>query len=110
MIFLNIRTKLFFVFMTISVIPVIIVTISSYNSYTKLVSKQVSLISSNTISNSVERIDNLFKNIDRITLTFQQSSSQIGSTTVADQLNQLINNPKLEQYDLFTTRNNMIFF
>lgn len=110
MFFGNIRTKLLFVFLAVSVIPVIIVTFNSYHSYTKLVSKQVSLVSSNTISNSVERIDNIFQNIDRITLSFQQFSTQAGATTVADQLNQLNHKPNLNVYDLFLARNNMLFF
>ncbi|WP_159881492.1 sensor histidine kinase [Paenibacillus puerhi] len=110
MIFRNIRTKLFIVFLAISVIPVVIVTLSSYSSYTSLVNNQISLVSSNTISNSIEKIDNIYQNIDRITLTFQQFSTQAGSTTVADQLNQLIQKQDVDMYDLFLARNNMLFF
>lgn len=107
---LNIRTKLFFVFMAVSLIPIVIVTVSTYNNYTRLVGRQVSLVSSNTIANSIERIDNIYQNIDRITISFQQFSAQAGSKTVADQLNQLVNKPNMETYDLFLARNNMLFF
>jgi len=110
MIFRSIRAKLILVFIAVSVIPISIVTIISYNSYTKLVGKQVSLVSSNAIGNTVERIDQIFQNIDRITLTFQQFSTQPGATTVADELNKLINKPDVTQYDLFKARTNMLFF
>jgi len=110
MLFHTIRTKLFFVFLAISVIPVFIITYISYNSYTKLVSKQVSLVASNTVSNTVERIDNIFQNIDRITLSFQQFSTQPGATTVSQELNKLINKPNIDQYDLFLARTKMLFF
>lgn len=110
MLFRNIRTKLFLVFTAVSVIPILIVTIISYNSYTKLVGKQVSLVSSNTVSNTVERIDNIFQNIDRITLSFQQFSTQPGANTVSQELNKLVNKPDIDQYDLFLARTKMLFF
>jgi two-component system sensor histidine kinase YesM len=110
MIFWNIRKKLFIIFMVISLIPVIVVAISSYRSYTTLVSKQISLLSTNTIDNSVERMDDIFQNIDRITLTFQQFSVRPGTFTVADQLNELNHKPDLSLYDLFSARQNMMFF
>ncbi|RTE11683.1 sensor histidine kinase [Paenibacillus whitsoniae] len=110
MLFRTIRTKLFFVFLAISVIPVFIITYISYNSYTKLVGKQVSLVASNTVSNTVERIDNIFQNIDRITLSFQQFSTQPGAITVSQELNKLINKPNIDQYDFFLARTRMLFF
>ncbi|QJD85713.1 sensor histidine kinase [Cohnella herbarum] len=110
MIYRNIRNKLFFVFLGISVIPIFIVTLISYNAYTSLVAKQVSLVSTGTIDNTVERIDNIFQNIDRITLSFQQFSTRPGAFTVSHELNKLINNPNADEYDLFLARSNMLFF
>jgi two-component system sensor histidine kinase YesM len=110
MTFFSIKTKLFFVFIIISIIPVFIVTLGSYRNYTNLVSKQVSLVSSNTISSSVERVDNILQNIERITITFQQQSQNYSSTgiiTVADQLKRITNIQ--DQFELFTIRNNMRF-
>ncbi|MFD0712259.1 sensor histidine kinase [Paenibacillus sp. GCM10027626] len=106
----NIKNKLFFVFLGISIIPIFIVTLISYNAYTSLVAKQVSLVSTNTIDNTVERIDHIFQNIDRITLTFQQFSTRPGAVTVSQELNKLVNNPNADQYDLFMARSNMLFF
>jgi len=106
----TIRNKLFFVFLGISIVPIIIVTIISYNAYTSLVARQVSLVSTGTIDNTVERIDHIFQNIDRITLTFQQFSTRPGSVTVSQELNKLINNPNADQYDFFMARSNMLFF
>ncbi|WP_256759587.1 sensor histidine kinase [Cohnella sp. WQ 127256] len=110
MIYRNIRNKLFFIFLAISIVPIFIVTLISYNAYTSLVAKQVSLVSTGTIDNTVERIDNIFQNIDRITLTFQQFSTRPGAFTVSQELNKLINNPNADQYDYFLARNNMLFF
>jgi two-component system sensor histidine kinase YesM len=106
----NIRNKLFFVFLGISIVPILIVTIFSYRAYTGLVAKQVSLVSTGTLDNAVERIDHIFQNIDRITLSFQQFSTRPGAVTVSQELNKLINNPNADQYDLFTARSNMLFF
>ena len=108
--FFTIRTKLFLAFIVISIIPIIIVTINSYKSYTKLVNQQVSLVTSNTISNSLEKIDNIYQNINRITLTFQQFSTVPGSPTVADQLYKLNTHKNVGQYDLYLARRDMQFF
>ncbi|WP_251028398.1 cache domain-containing protein [Bacillus sp. ISL-18] len=107
---LTTRTKMFLVFIAISIIPIIIVTINSYRSYTKLVNQQVSVVTSNTISNSLEKIDRTYQNINRITLTFQQFSTAPGSPTVADQLYKLINNKNVGPYDLYLARRDMQFF
>jgi two-component system, sensor histidine kinase YesM len=104
------RTKMFLVFIVISIIPIIIVTINSYRSYTKLVNQQVSVVTSNTISNSLEKIDRIYQNITRITLTFQQFSTVPGAPTVADQLYKLINNKNAGPYDLYLARRDMQFF
>src|SRR4051812_16949882 len=104
------RTKMFLVFIVISIIPIIIVTINSYRSYTKLVNQQVSVVTSNTISNSLEKIDRIYQNINRITLTFQQFSTVPGAPTVADQLYKLINNKNAGPYDLYLARRDMQFF
>jgi two-component system sensor histidine kinase YesM len=106
----TIRTKMFLVFIATSIIPIIIVTINSYKSYTKLVDKQVSLVTSNTINNSLEKIDANYQNINRITLTFQQFSTVPGAPTVGDELYTLINNKKIGQYDLYSARRDMQFF
>lgn len=106
----TIRNKLFFVFLGISIVPIFIVTIISYNAYTSLVAKQVSLVSTGTIDNAVERIDHVFQNIDHITLSFQQFSTRPGAVTVSQELNKLINNPNADQYDFFMARTNMLFF
>jgi len=106
----NIRNELFIVLLGISIIPVVIVTMISYNAYTSLVAKQVSLVSTGTIDNTVERIDHIFQNIDRITLTFQQFSTRPGAVTVSQELNKLVSNPNADQYDLFLARSNMLFF
>ncbi|QTH41016.1 sensor histidine kinase [Cohnella sp. LGH] len=106
----NIRNKLFFVFLGISIVPIFIVTLISYNAYTSLVAKQVSLVSTGTIDNAVERIDHIFQNIDHITLSFQQFSTRPGAVTVSQELNKLISNPNADQYDFFLARTNMLFF
>lgn len=75
MIFWNIRKQLFLLFITVSIIPVVIVSFISYNSYTSLVSNQVSKLASDTIDNTTDRIGGIIRNIDRITLSFQQFSA-----------------------------------
>lgn len=110
----NIKTKFFLVFIAISVIPIIIITQISYNSYTSLISEQVSLISSNTISNTVERLDNILQDIGRNTSSFQQYSAETNNwstgNTIADELRKF-SNPSVDvnQYDLFISRKHLNF-
>lgn len=108
--FWNIRKQLFLLFITVSIIPVVIVSYISYYSYTTLVSTQVSKLASDTIDNTTERISNIIRNIDRITLSFQQFSAQPGSVTVADRLTQLNQKSDLSYFDLFLARQEMMFF
>jgi two-component system, sensor histidine kinase YesM len=110
----NIKTKFFLVFIAISVIPIIIVTKISYNSYTNLVSRQVSLVSSNTISNSVERLDYILRDISRTSSSFQQYSAETYNwatgNTVADELRKFSDpSGSVSQYDLYISRRHMRF-
>lgn len=106
----NIKKQLLILFLTVSIIPVIVVSISSYRSYTTLVNNHVSSVAMNTIDNSIGRINGIVQNIDRITTTFQQFSARPGSITVAEQLNELNRKSDLDLYDLFLARQNMMFF
>ncbi len=108
--FWSIRKQLFLLFLVVSLTPVIVVSVSSYRSYTKLVDNQVSSLATQTIESSVERIGAIMRDLDRITLTFQQFSARPGSATVADQLNELNRKADLSLYDLFLARQNMMFF
>ena len=107
--FFSIKRKFLLVFIIISVIPILIVTIISYKSYTSLVSRQVSLITLNIISNSVDRINNIVKNMDRITSIFvyQQYSP---NKTIADELKKYSDTTSnYSQYDLYYSRKNIQF-
>lgn len=110
----SIKTKFFLVFIAVCVIPIIIVTEISYKSYTSLVSKQVSLVSSNTIGNTVERLDNILQDIDRITSSFQQYSAETFNWatgySIADELRKFSNpSSSISEYDLFISRQHMKF-
>lgn len=103
MLFFNIKTKLFFVLVLVSIVPIIVVTVSSYRSYTKLVNEQTSLVASTTINNSVKSIEEILQNIDRISITVQQQSSTATAySTVSDELRKLRNTNN--QYEIFITR------
>lgn len=108
----NIKTKFFLVFIAISIIPIIIVTEISYNSYMNLVSKQISLVCQNTISNSVERLDNIMQDIGRNTSSFQQYSVETYNwqtgKSIADELSKFSDpSADVNQYDLFLSREHM---
>ncbi|OMF38072.1 sensor histidine kinase [Paenibacillus sp. FSL H8-0548] len=102
----NIKTKLFLVLVIVSIIPIIIVSLISYRSYTRLVNEQTSLVASTTIQNSVKNIEEILMNIDRISITLlQQSSNATNYTTVRDELRKLQNTD--DQYEVFITRNKL---
>ncbi|MBY0204523.1 sensor histidine kinase [Paenibacillus cucumis (ex Kampfer et al. 2016)] len=106
MILFNIKTKLFLILVLVSIIPIIVVSLSSYRSYTKLVNEQTSLITSTTIGNSVKSMEEILQNIDRISVTLlQQSSNATAYSTVSDELTKL--NDTNDQYDIFMIRSKL---
>lgn len=103
MILFNIKTKLFMVLVLVSIIPIIVVSVSSYRSYTKLVNEQTSLVTSTTIGNSIKSMEEILQNIDRISVTLlQQSSNATAYSTVSDELIKL--NHTNDQYEIFMIR------
>ncbi|OKP95168.1 sensor histidine kinase [Paenibacillus sp. P46E] len=104
--FFNIKTKLFLVLLIVSIVPIIVVTFSSYRSYTELVNKQTSLVAATTIGNAVESIEAVLQNIERISITFQQqSSSSTEYRTVSDELKQL--QATNDSFEIYTIRNKL---
>ncbi|GGO01749.1 sensor histidine kinase [Saccharibacillus kuerlensis] len=104
--FFRLRNKLFLVMVTLSIVPIIIVTFYSYRSYTQLVNRQTSLVASTTIGNAAERIDEVLANIDRISLTIQQqSSSATAYSTVSDELKRLSSTD--DPYERFLIRSKL---
>ncbi|KAA1187351.1 sensor histidine kinase [Paenibacillus sp. B2(2019)] len=104
--FSSIKTKLFLALVLVSVIPIVIVTYNSYRSYTNLVNQQTSLVASNTIHNTVKGIEDIFGNIERISLTIQQqTSSATAYTTVSDELKKLASTS--DSYDIFIIQNKL---
>ncbi|MHA7965831.1 cache domain-containing sensor histidine kinase [Paenibacillus sp. CAU 1782] len=103
MLFFNIKTKLFLVLVLVSIVPIIVVSVSSYRSYTRLVNEQTSYVAATTIQNSVKSIEDILQNIDRISITLlQQSSSAAVYNTVSDELRAL--NQTNDQYEIFIAR------
>ncbi|WP_310832048.1 sensor histidine kinase [Paenibacillus pedocola] len=104
--FVSIKTKLFLALVLVSVIPIVIVTYNSYQSYTDLVNQQTSLVASNTVHNTVQGIEDIFGNIERISLTIQQqSSSATAYSTVSDELKKLA--VTSDSYDIFIIQNKL---
>jgi len=103
MLFNNIKAKLFLVLVVVSIVPIIVVSVSSYRSYTRLVNEQTSLVASTTIQDSVKDIEAILQNIDRITITLlQQSSNATAYRTVNDELRFL--SQTTNQHEIFMTR------
>lgn len=104
--FFNIKTKLFFVLVIVSIIPIIVVSYTSYNSFTKLVDDQTSLVASTTVQATVNGLEEILDNIDRISLTFLQQTSDVSVySTVLDELRNLNNTD--DQYENYLTRNRL---
>jgi len=116
MIIRSIKIKFLLVFVTVSLIPLIIVAMVSYYSYTNLVSKQVSLVSANTLRNSVDKISSVIKDIDRVSGTFayqqfsSKSSTSTTNNTISDQLSEYARKTvETDQYTLYRTSNDFKF-
>lgn len=103
MLFYNIKAKLFAVLVVVSIVPIVVVSVSSYRSYTHLVNEQTSLVASTILQDSVKGIEEILQNIDRITITLlQQSSNATAYKTVNDELRFL--NQTTNQHEIFMTR------
>jgi len=106
----SIKMKFFLVLSLVTVIPVVIVAAVSYNNYSSFVSMYIYSSASNTLSNSVKRVNDVLNalNYDSATFAYQNLSL---SNTVIDELKkykQPVSN--LNYWEFFESRQNMKFF
>lgn len=105
---MKLKHKFLIIFIVISIIPVIIVSVLTYMRYTELVNDEMSNISNNIIQNVSKNTSDAINRVDVITESFETYFQ--GSYTVLDDLKKYRNkNSGYTSYDLYETRNNMGF-
>lgn len=112
--FVSIKSQFFIIFLIISIIPILIITEISYESYTRLVSEHISLSATNSITNSTERFSNVMNDIERNTVAFQQYSMDNSALLTADSIHDELvkyadSSEDADQYDLYTSWTHLNF-
>ena len=105
----SMKWELFFVITAISIIPIVIVTLVSYNHYSNLIQKQIASITEITTSNASDEIGRIVGDMEHVTLTFQESSiSGSNGQSIPDVLKGLTYR-EYTAYDLFQSRRSIKF-
>lgn len=105
----SLRLKLFVIFIAISTIPVALIAIMAYKNYTNMVSDQISIISSNIIDNSINKISNTIKDITRVSETFMYQQSSATNSVKSVLLKNSRFKENLNDYDLLQGRKELQF-
>lgn len=106
---ISLRLKLFLIFIAISTIPVALIAMMAYKNYTNMVSDQISIISSNIIDNSINKISNTIKDITRVSETFMYQQSSATNFVKSVLLKNSSFKEDLNDYDLLQGRKELQF-
>lgn len=107
MILLNLKNKFLIIFISISIIPIIIITTFVYSRYIELVNRQTLQVTNNIVENAVESANSRIIEIDRMTEIFQLYSNS--SYAVLEDIKKYKADSSYTTFDLWTSRNNMRF-
>lgn len=105
---MKLNVKFLIIFLLISNIPIIIITLFTYDRYTKLVNEQTSQVSENVFQNAIKDANNTIDNIKHMSEIFQ-FYSETNDSIIEDLKKYTKNDGSYTTYDLFKSRNNMMF-
>ncbi len=104
---MKLNNKFLLIFISISVLPIVIITIFVYGRYTELVNKQTMQVTNSIVDNAVEATKSHIDAVDGMTEIFQLYSSS--SYSVVDDIKKYRVKGNYTVYDLWKSRNNMRF-
>ncbi len=104
---MKLNNKFLLIFITISVLPIVIITIFVYGRYTDLVNKQTMEVTNSIVENAVEATKVHIDTIDGMTESFQLYSNSLYN--VLDDIKKYRVKGNYTVYDLWKSRNNMRF-
>ncbi|WMJ89588.1 sensor histidine kinase [Anaerocolumna sp. MB42-C2] len=104
---MKLNNKFLLIFITISVLPIVIITIFVYGRYTDLVNKQTIQVTNSIVDNAVEATKAHIDAVDGMTEIFQLYSNS--SYSVLDDIKKYREKGNYTVYDLWKSRNNMRF-
>ncbi len=104
---MKLNNKFLLIFISISLLPIVIITIFVYGRYTDLVNKQTIQVTGSIVDNAVEATKSHIDTIDGMTEIFQLYSNS--SYSVLDDIKKYRVKGNYTVYDLWKSRNNMRF-
>ncbi len=105
---MSLKWKFLFFFLLVSNIPIIIITIFTYDRYTNLVEDRISQIAENVFEKAVDEANEAIDNIDHIAEIFSFYSET--SDSIVDELKQYrVDDGSFTSYDVFRSNQNIKF-
>ncbi len=80
----SIKQKLFVIFILISIIPIIIITLVSYRGYSDLIQKQVTTTATNMFENSMDKLGDILDEVASVSQTFVYQPYSPDNNSVID--------------------------
>jgi len=105
---MKLKTKFLIIFLLLSNIPILVITLFTYDRYTKLVDQQTTQVYTNVFDKAVEEANSTISNINSIAEIFQFYSQTDDS--IVDELKKYIDPEYVfNYYDIFSSNNNIKF-
>lgn len=103
---MSLKNRFQFIFLAISVIPVIILTIFMYYRYSMLINEQMTNVVNNVNENAINYTNDMLMEIDNMTESFVLLTE--GQSSILDDIKKFSSKEnEYTTYDLWKTRNNM---
>jgi Predicted signal transduction protein with a C-terminal ATPase domain len=104
---MTLKNKFLLIFISISIIPILIISTFVYGRYIDLVNKQMQQTTNNIVDNAVKETEARINEIDRMTEIFQLYSNS--SYAMLEDIKKYNKKGNYTTYDLWKSRNNMKF-
>ena len=105
---MSLRKRFFYIFMFISIIPILIMTIYTYNRYTYLINNQTTQVAENMVENASSNVNTTLVNIKHISELFNFDAGN--QKSIVNDLHKYTGNKDAYTiYDVFETNNNLKF-
>ncbi len=105
---MKLKQKYLIIFLLISSVPILLITLFTYNRYTSLVKQQTTQVAESIFEKSVNKTNDILRDLERISGTFQFYSDSEDS--VVEQLKKYTKNDgSYSSYDLFQSNNKIKF-
>lgn len=103
---MKLKTRILLLFLAISIIPIIVITVFVFSRYTKLTNEQTTQVVDNIVNNAVNSISDTLDEVNKLTSIFQTETDN--SYSLVDDIKKYsVNSSDYTAFDLWTSRNNI---